>query len=549
MTKDSLPDPHPVPAPRSSAVQEDAAQPGAPASADGDLTSAPSGDLSPASAAGVPHIHRLRIALNVAIQLFLGLVLYGLVNYLASRHFKQWDNTYEKRFTLAATTTDFLKKITVPIRITVLAERGKDTEKDLSALLQQYKDTMKGKLDVKIIDTLRDTVAWEAFKVQQGLKTKTNFDKNGVLVQAEIPGSAANTGGGTQKWIKEADLYDIDPKTLVPQAFKGESLLNSAILGVTTINKPVLGIVSGAGAPRRLPNLTSAYDTLRDICSLQNIDFMPCAIKDPGEKMDQDALIWIAPDGVTDRDVALLQQYLEKPGHSVCVMLNPENNTPEMDKFLAQYGVAPQVDRVMNVDRRPSGDLINYLVENARYLDGSVLTNGIVSDSVSLTGQTRSLRLVTDSEKQRSENIDVKSILATSDLYWGEKDWGAFSPTNDKTTDNQPPLYVIAAAERGAAKDPRVQMKSSRLIVFGNSGFADPDTLSKIKYDFLIRTINWMMHRDVVAPNDSTTDKAKHKFAIQIKPGQWQRIFWTTTIILPLAALMAGLMIWSGRRN
>ena len=34
-----------------------------------------------------------------------------------------------------------------------------------------------------------------------------------------------------------------------------------------------------------------------------------------------------------------------------------------------------------------------------------------------------------------------------------------------------------------------------------------------------------------------------------IQPEQWQRIFWTTTVILPLAALMTGLMVWSSRRN
>ncbi|MES2707606.1 MAG: Gldg family protein [Verrucomicrobiota bacterium] len=554
MTKDLPPDAAPDPSPATGAAP---AIPGDAPAAETPPAPAPDPDAGttapPFSPPEVPHIQRLRIAFNVGIQLLLGLVLYGLVNYLASRHFKQWDNTYEKRFTLAPTTVEFLKKITVPVRITVLAVRGNETEKDLSALLQQYKDAMKGKLEVKVIDTLRDTAAWEAFKVQQGLRTKTNFDKNGVLIQADMPGATTANPEGAQRWITEAALYDVDPKTLMPQAFKGESLLNSAIHGVTTINKPKLGIAAGLGVPRRLPDGSSAFDVLLDICTLQNIDFQPYSINNSKEKLDSDALIWIAPEDGTDQEITRLREYLETPGHSLCVMLNPEHATPLLDKFLTDYGVVPLADRVMSSQSRTTGVVKNFLVEGARFLDGSPLTTGIVSEAVTLTGQTRSLRIETGTEKQRSENIEVKPILCTPvDDYWGETDYTAYNPVFNKGVDNGGsgvPVNVIAAAERGAAKDPRVQMKSSRLIVFGNSGFADPDTMSKVKYDFLIRSINWMMHRDVVAPNDSTTDKAKHKFAIQIKPEQWQRIFWTTTVILPLAALMTGLMVWSSRRG
>lgn len=542
MTKDSPPDTSPEPL---SSTPPPAGE--APPSSDPAATPAPS---TPAGSPEVPHIHRLRIAFNVATQLFLGLVLYGLVNYLASRHFKQWDNTYEKRFTLAPTTVEFLKKVTVPVRITVLAVRGNETEKDLSALLQQYKEAMKGKLEVKVIDTLRDTSAWETFKVQQGLRTKTNFDRNGVLVQAEMPGGAASTSatGGAQRWITEAALYDIDPQTQTAQAFKGESLLNSAILGVTTTDKPKLGIVAGLGVPRRLPDGTSAFDRIRDICLLQNIEFEPYSITHSEEKLDAEALIWIAPEDGTEREIAILKGYLETPGRSLCVLLNPEHDTPLLDRFLSDYGIIPQADRIMNSTKSPSGVIKNYLVENARFLDGTPLTSGIVSSSVTLTSQTKSLKIQTGTEKQRTENIDVKPVLSASSDFWGEKDFGAYDPAPGEG-DNKGPLYVIATAERGAAKDPRVQMQSSRLIVFGNSSFADPDAMSKTKYDFLIRSINWMMHRDVVAPNDSTTDKAKHKFSIQIQPEQWQRIFWTTAIILPLAALMTGLMVWSSRRS
>ena len=86
--------------------------------------------------AAVPRIQRLRIGVNVFVQLLLLLVLFGLANYLAARHFKQWDYTFDRKFTLAPSTVDYLKKVTVPIKITALTVRGSEPEKDLSALLQ-----------------------------------------------------------------------------------------------------------------------------------------------------------------------------------------------------------------------------------------------------------------------------------------------------------------------------------------------------------------------------------------------------------------------------
>src|SRR5690606_39541839 len=108
--------------------------------------------------------------------------------------------------------------------------------------------------------------------------------------------------------------------------------------------------------------------------------------------------------------------------------------------------------------------------------------------------------------------------------------------------------YPAVAAERGASTDPRAQLRSSRMIVFGNGVFLDPPPLA-LNYDLLTRSLNWLLHRDVVAPNDSATDKARRSFRIHISEEQWQRIFITTAIVLPLAALLMGVVAWSSRRS
>lgn len=497
----------------------------------------------------VPRIQRFRIGVNVFVQLLLLLALFGLANYLAARHFKQWDHTFDHKFTLAPGTVDYLKKVTVPIRVTALTVRGSEAEKDLSALLQQYKETMKGRVEVKVIDTRRDVQAYESLKAQL-FKSRLTVETNGVLVQADGPGQGKE-GQNASKFITEDSMYEVDPVRKTATAFKGEGLLNAAIRGVTSVERPLIGIVAGRGTWRQLPNGTSVYNVLTEIAALQNIDLEPFPIngEDPAPPPGMQALIWIAPTDIGEREQEILRRFYETPGHCLMILLNPASRTPALDRFLATYGIVPQEDRVLTSKNTPSGPVKRFDVD-ARFLDGSPLTQGIVSQNILFLDQTKSLKITTGSDKQRAENIEVKPLLSPpADVYWGEKDFDEALPRFDSGTDNGPPLYIAAAAERGAAKDPRVQVQSSRLIVFGNSALGDPDVIQPVSYDFLTRSLNWMLHRDVTAPNDSATDKSKHRFRIMIKPEQWQRVFWTTTVILPLAALMTGLMVWSARRN
>ena len=513
-----------------------------------EIPAAPPADDTAAAPEKVPHIQRLRISLNVFVQFLLMLVLYGLANYLAARHFKQWDYTFDRKFTLADSTVEYLKNVSVPIKITILTVRGEEPEKDLSALMQRYKETMKGRIEVKVIDTRRDVQAYEAFKAQL-FKSRLTIETNGVLVQADAPGKSKDAQS-SYKFISEDALYEIDPVKRTATAFKGEGLLNAAIRGVTSVDRPAVGIIAGLGTYRQLPDRTSVYTVLSEISGLQNIDLEPFPILAESEvPANLSALIWIAPEDITEREQDILTKFFETPGHSLMILLKPANRTPNLDKFLGLYGITPQDDRVLTAESKASGPVKRFDVD-ARFLEGSTLTAGIVSQSTLFLDQTRSLKIGGGSDKQRAENIEIKPLLSPpADTYWGEKTFEEALPRFDAATDNGPPVYIAAAAERGAPKDPRVQVKSSRLLVFGNSAIGDPDSINRQNYDFITRSLNWLLHRDVVAPNDSSTDKSKHRFRIMIKPEQWQRVFWTTTIILPLAALMTGLMVWSSRRN
>lgn len=510
----------------------------------------------PAPEAAAPErIRRGRIGLNVTVQIILGVILFAMVNVLAHRRFKQWDYTYSRSFSLAGNTQKFIDGVKEPVRVTVLAPRESPVERDITPMLDQYRLTMAGRMEVEYIDTKRDVAAWENFKnrlykIGSGLRIETD----GVFVQSERP-HKSDTGEETyfHKWIPAESLYLMDKDKKVPLAFRGESYLNTAIAAVTDPERPRIGIVTGMGRVRGTPQGTVGH-VLTDICSAQNIDLEGWRMLEyPEDIARYKALVFVGTNLFGEQQDALLTKFFETPGNGAMVLLDPEDNCVELNNWLNRYGIDPQDDRVLTARSTPTGPDKQYAVD-ARFLDNSPITETLMNQATLLPRQTRSLKMLSGLQKQRDENIQITPLLTPGEFFWGEKDFSDALPQynakeeNGKQKDSGKPLFVAAALERGAASDPRLQMQSSRLVVAGNAAFAEPP-VSAPNYDFITRSLNWILHRDVTAANDSSTDKAKHRFSISISPAQWQRVMLITTVVLPLTALMAGLVIWSTRRH
>ena len=500
-------------------------------------------------------IRRGRIGLNVSVQVVLGVVLFLMVNVVAHRRFKQWDYTYSRSFSLAETTVKFLGQVKEPVRVTVLVGRREAKEldarleEDAGPLLTQYGRHMSGRLEVEYIDTTRDVNLWENFILRldqrkSGLRPATD----GILVQAELP---HKTDGGQdayfQKWIPAETFYAMDQQKKVPVAFRGESLLNAALAAVTNPERPRVAVVTNMGNIKAGQSGTIGH-VLMDICSAQNIDLEGWRMMEsPGDAQLYRSLILAGVTVFGEQEASDLAQFFETPGNSVLVLLDPKNGCEGVDNWLTRYGVQPQADMVLFARSTASGPYKELSVD-ATFQEGSLITRGLENRATLLPGTTRSLKLNNAAAKVKAENLQLTSLLTPGVDFWGEKKFTEAMPMIDAEDNNVKPLCVAATVERGAASDPRVQMQSSRLVVVGNADLALPPTAPP-NYDFLTRSLNWMLHRDDATANDSTTDKAKHKFTLRINRAQRQRIFLITTVVLPLAALMAGLVIWSTRRS
>src|SRR4051812_43920494 len=83
-------------------------------------------------------IGRIRIGLNVVIQIGLILFLAAMVNYLGFTHYKRWDLSRDKKYALSDKSKRFLESMKGKMRITVFFSLNSPIGGDLQNLLTEY---------------------------------------------------------------------------------------------------------------------------------------------------------------------------------------------------------------------------------------------------------------------------------------------------------------------------------------------------------------------------------------------------------------------------
>src|ERR1051325_7578153 len=90
-------------------------------------------------------IGRIRIGLNVIVQVALVLFLAAMVNSLAFKHYKRWDLSRDQKYALSDKTKRFLDTLKGEMRITVFFSPSTPITSDVQNLLTEYQYAGKEK--------------------------------------------------------------------------------------------------------------------------------------------------------------------------------------------------------------------------------------------------------------------------------------------------------------------------------------------------------------------------------------------------------------------
>ncbi len=500
-------------------------------------------------------IHRLRIGLNVLVQVALILFLALMVNYLGFEHYKRWDLSRDKKYALSDKSKRFLDSIKGKMRVTVFFGATNPIGQDVQNLLTEYQYAAKGKIDVENIDPERNlSRAKELFD-----KYKVVSDESLLILDYE----------GRNKTVKASEMAEIDPGNAMfgeqPKvaAFKGEQAVTSAMMDLVEGKKNTIGYVLGHkeppianGAPSFSATMQpqagarSPVSVVKSFIENENIKVAELNLFDvPAVPEEMKTIMILGPQyDFSEREMKLLRDFWEKQGR-LLVLLDPSAKTPKLDAFLSEVGVTVNDDRLMAMIKTGIQEVARVRDVIGHFLPDSPITKRLADVRAPFLGGTSSLTLA-NPEQLRAGNIKLQPLVEAEKGYWGEMDYNSSDESVLQFTqgrDHDAPLYFAASIEKGGSADDRVQANSSRMVVVANSTFLQDNALTQDQQglDFISGSVNWLLNREQLI---GIAPKVAKTLTFSLEDNALRNLRWLILVLMPLIPAVIGFAVWWQRR-
>lgn len=492
------------------------------------------GETTP-DASAPRQIRRLGIGINVVLQVLLTLILFGLANYLGYRHYQRWDLTAGARHTLSSTTTNLLGKLRQDVTIISAFTSQAALAADVHALTEEYRRHGGGRVTLERFDPARSPSRAEELKLQFGLE----LDSNTLVVSSN----------DRSRVIPEIELVEVRGTEEQPvYEFRGEEALTSAVMSVTEGATPVIYFITGKGGRTQhdRADAETPFTTLQQLTRGLNLELRPLNLAETMTIPEDAAIVALVGPryDLSEREFSMLRDYWEQRQSAMLVLLDPSASTPRLHALLEENGVIPRDDRVLYAESTPTGPRRHFEVQ-ALFHELAAITRVFAGASTILSGQTQSLAMNTEEDFLRARGVRMEPLLYAGPRYWGETRYMQELPVFD-ADDTPPPVVVAVSVDRGAVRDARLRVISSRMVAVGNATLLDPETRSTSNADFLSASLNWMTSREDII---GIAAKPRATYRILITPTQHQLIFWIISVTLPASILAFGLFVWSVRRS
>ncbi len=479
-------------------------------------------------------IDRAKITANVFVQSATVFVIVVMLNYLAFHHFKRWDLSRDKRYSLSGQTKRVVANLKQPAKL-IFFYADSDVYQDVAALLEEFKFASKRKIEIELVNPYANITRGKEISAKYKLGTQENV----VIVDYN----------GRTKFVSAAKMADYEPalnpveKPLVT-AFKGEQALTSALLEVTEQSVNKIYVLSGHGEASIEGETLTGFKTFLE---RQNVQLVSLKFSDADAVPDDaKALLIMGPKyDLSDRDLQMLDGYWKRKGR-VLALLDPGSPTPKLAGFLEEQGITINNDRVLKTV--PLRGFTGVLKEiTGDFIPGSPITQHLENVSATFLGVTQSLTM--ESEFGRAPaGVKLQPLIRASKGFWAEVNYDMsdghaiyFNPKLDKPTP-----VVAVSVERGALSDERVHVDSSRLIAIGNSAFIVNEAMTEADLDFLLSGVNWLLDREQLT---GITPKPVRNFALSLSENQVNSITLLSMIAIPCSAALLGVIAWAKRRR
>ena len=514
----------------------------------------------PASPSSKPKasIKRVRIGVNVILQIALVLTIVLIVNWLSCQHHKQWDRSPSKRYSLGQQTQQVLDNLSEDLYLTVAFGRGSDVYPYTQRMIGLYEKAAKGRLKVTWVDPLRDPAAIEELRLQD---PKLIFEQNKILISKAEKLNADGETSGSYEVVTEKDMFQRGENTMFRDRsarrgrvieYRLERALTSGIAAATQETKQAVYIVTSKGNANRINN-QDAGNVVQAAASRQNLEVKPFMLTPETDVPDDAGVVMLISPSI-DFTGAELQKlfadYWEKRRGGLILLYNPLHHDalPNLRTFIEKnYGVRLEDDRVLGMRTRGGRNIKTYEVPSL-FMADSPITEPLANRPTTLPGRSCSVntRIIGKADDPAAPKpADKKSLLLAFDDFWKEKDYNSPNPVADarETTD----VYMAASVELGAGINQDLRLNSSRMVVVGNGNLLDPPQPTLEAVEFVLNCINWATDREELVTGIDV--QTAGKFQVEVGERPFDRLERMTLRIVPGLAFLIGLVVAFFRRR
>lgn len=476
--------------------------------------------------------HRLAFGLNTAAALALATALAVMVNYLAHRHYVRGDWSRSKFYQLSDKTRTLLDSLSNRVDVVVFFQPDHALFEDVRNLLAEY-SYVSGNVHVERVDPNRDLARAE----ELARRYEVN-DLNVVVFSYE----------GRTKFVTADELTDLDYAGMLsgeapqPTSFKGELIFSSAIQSIVQARQPVVYFLRGHGE-RDINDRDpySGYSSLAQQVRRDNADVKDLVLGEArGIPKDADAVILPGPTKtLAAQEIELLRNWLAGGGR--LMVLLDTGPSAGLRPLLEGWGVRLEDDVVVDPTRTLSG--LDLFVDD--YGSHPITRN--LRNVTSVFYLPRSIEpLAPPAGGVPADQPKVTALARSSADSWAESDLEQKPMKFDASRDRRGPVSVSVAAEKGPVQGVDVDIRPSRLVVFGDTDFLSNGALSGGNVDLFLSALNWLLEREqlmAIAP------KPLDETRLVMTEAQVRRLFWMVVVILPGLVGVVGAGIWLQRRS
>lgn len=479
------------------------------------------------------------------VRLILAALILIMVNYLGFKYYAHKDLSASQFYTLSPKTLDVLRNLQSPIKIyTFLDPRSPEAADQIENLLKEYQHAGGDKISVEKIDPAYDVT--RAAELQKQL----HFDGNDHLIILTY------TKDRSPRFVKEEDLFDMNPMTGQVSGFKGEQQITGAIIGIVEGQPSKVYFTEGHGEHSiEDSNTVQGYGFVAGALKNDNVEVLHLNLAQKGDvPSDAEAVVIAGPSiAFSAMEANALDKYLANNGKLI-VLLDPYVNSG-LDAVLKKYNITYDDDLIYYRAMTTAGGSITIplaLIYQGGFSSSNPITAKFAQANVQML--IKDARSLTLPPTKSGETAKTQFLLQTDENAWGWISKNGAVPDNTqqltytKGVDIPGPVNVALAYDGGETTDPatKATMFATRIVAVGCSKFLENDTLDTLGSNFFSNCVDWMVKKNAVL---DIAPKKPEEYSLDLNPISYRTTVWVAVFIIPGLCLVAGIATWISRRK